>query len=147
MDDAAIISQRPLNVFLRPSNQFRPDILAFLSNQVCVSFGIKLYTSRISSPVHDDNLESTDPNLFFSKSGNETNKQKRRQWKKSCKANPFNVSVRFLIELPEPVSTVSTEAVHRVENGKETVNVIITRHNMRKLLSEDVALLVDFITK
>ena len=66
LDDENIISDRPLNLFLRPSNQFRPDILAFLTEEVCISFGIKIYSSKISSTVHGDNLESTDPNLFFS---------------------------------------------------------------------------------
>jgi hypothetical protein len=147
LDDEIIISERPLNVFLRPSNQFRPDILAFLSKEVCISFGIKIYTSTISSTVHNDNLESTDPDLFFYKSDKSTNKEKRCLWEKSVKEFPFKFCARFLIELPEPVSTVSTENVNVVcDNGKETVIIVITKSNMRKFLSEDVSLLVDFIT-
>ena len=146
LDDEIIISYRPLNAFFRPSNQFRPDILAFLSNEVCLSFGIKIYTSNISSAVHDDNLKSTDPDLFFSKAGQSTNKDKRSLWKKSIKDMPFKFSVRFLIELPEPVGTVSTENFH-VLDGIETVIILITKSNMRKILSEEVSLFVEFITK
>ncbi|OAJ39110.1 hypothetical protein BDEG_22983 [Batrachochytrium dendrobatidis JEL423] len=65
--DGTIISDRPTGVFFRPSNQFRPDILAFLSKQVCVSFGIKLYTSKIPSAVSADNLESTNPDFSLLK--------------------------------------------------------------------------------
>ena len=148
LDDDIIISNRPLNAFFRPSNQFRPDILAFLSNEVCISFGIKIYTSRISSSIHDDNLQSTDPDLFFTKSGKATNTSKHRKWKKSIKEVPFKFSARFLIELPEPVHTVSIENVHDVvDAGKETVIIVITKSNMRKILSQDVASFVDFITK
>ncbi|KAJ1512194.1 hypothetical protein HMI56_004383 [Coelomomyces lativittatus] len=39
LNDEVIISERPLNVFLRPSNQFRPDILAFLSKDVSYQQG------------------------------------------------------------------------------------------------------------
>jgi hypothetical protein len=146
LDDDIIIAERPLNIFLRPSNQFRPDILAFLSNEICLSFGIKIYTSRISSAVHDDNLKSTDPDLFFSKSGKTTNKQKRSLWEKSVKEMPFKFSARFLIEFPEPVNTVSTENIHNVDIGKETVIIVITKDNMRNLLSQDLCSFVDFIT-
>ncbi|OAJ41390.1 hypothetical protein BDEG_25001 [Batrachochytrium dendrobatidis JEL423] len=65
--DGTIISDRPTGVFFRPSSQFRPDILAFLSKQVCVSFGIKLYTSKIPSAVSADNLESTNPDFSLLK--------------------------------------------------------------------------------
>ena len=147
MDDAAIISKRPLNVFLRPSNQFRPDILAFLSNQVCISFGIKFYTSRIPAPLHNDNCESTDPALFFSKAGKPTNFEKYRLWGENLLEKPVTFSARFLIELPEPASTVSTDTIVKAENGRESVIVVITKRNMRQLLSEDVASLVDFITQ
>jgi hypothetical protein len=147
LDDERIISERPLNVFLRPSNQFRPDILAFLSKDVGISFGIKIYTSRIPAALHDDNLKSTDPDLFFSKSGNCTNQEKRYRWEKSVKEIPFKFMARFLIELPEPVKTVSTEIVHDIGNGKETVIIVITKSNMRKILSEDVSMFIDFITK
>lgn len=146
LDDECIITERPLNVFLRPSNHFRPDILAFLSKEVCLSIGIKIYTSRISSTVHNDNLKSTDPDLFFSKSGQATNKEKRSRWKRSLTELPFTFSARFLIELPEPVNTVSTENVQDVKNGKEDVIIFITKSNMRNFLSEDVSLFVDFIT-
>ena len=145
-DDERIISERPLNVFLRPSNQFRPDIVAFLSKEVCISFGIKIFTSRISFSVHDDNLKSTDPDFFFSKANQSTNKEKRLRWEKSVKEIPIRFSARFLFELPEPVNTVSTETVHYCDNGKETVIIVITRSNMRKILSEDVSLFVDFLT-
>lgn len=146
LKDKVIISERPLGVFLRPSNQFRPDILAFLSKEICLSFGIKIYTSRIASTVHDDNLKSTDPDLFFSKSGRSTNKKMEARWKKSVKTIPFKFSARFLIELPEPVHTVSTSNVHEIKNGRENVTIVITNSNMRKFLSEDVSLLVEFIT-
>jgi hypothetical protein len=59
---------------------------------------------------------------------------------------PFQFSARFLIELPEPVNTVSTENIHYVDNGKETVIIVITKSNMREILSEEVSLFVDFIT-
>jgi hypothetical protein len=144
LNDEVIISERPLNVFLRPSNQFRPDILAFLSKDVCISFGIKIYSSRISSTIHFDNLESTDPKLFFIKSGKPTNKEKRCQWERSVKENPIKFSVRFLIELPE--SNVPADNVALVENDQETVIITITKNNMRRLLSEEVACLVEFIT-
>jgi hypothetical protein len=147
MDDEYIISERPQNVFMRPSNQFRPDILAFLAEDVCISFGIKIYTSRISLEVHNDNLESTDPYLFFSKSGQSTNKEKRSLWEKSIKDNPIKFSVRFLLELPEPANTVSIENVHHVCDDQETVIIIITRSNMREMLSKDVCSLIEFVTK
>jgi len=145
LDDENIISDRPLNLFLRPSNQFRPDILAFLTEEVCISFGIKIYSSKISSIVHGDNLESTDPNLFFLKSDNPTNIKKRHQWEKSLKEIPIKFSARFLIELPE--SNVSTKNVVLIENNQETVIITINKNNMRQLLSEEVSCLVDFITK
>ena len=66
-DDIDIISNRPLNVFMRPSNSFRPDILAFLSKDICLTFGIKLYTGEIPLSKHLDNIDSTDPDRFFSK--------------------------------------------------------------------------------
>ena len=91
---------------------------------MCISFGIKIYTSRISLDVHNDNLESTDPYLFFSKSGQSSNKEKRSLWEKSIKDNPIKFSVRFLLEFPEPANTVSIENVHHVCDDQETVIII-----------------------
>ena len=68
-DDETIISERPVGAFMRPYNQFRSDILAFLSKQVRLSFGIKLHSAKIPSSVHTDNFESTDPSLFFFERG------------------------------------------------------------------------------
>jgi hypothetical protein len=147
LEDEDIIAKRPLNAFLRPSNQFRPDILTFLSKEVCVSFGIKIYTSKIPPAVHEDNLASTDPYLFFSKAGSSTNVEKRKQWIKSIKESPLKFSARFLFEFPEPAASVSVEHAHKHENGTESVILVITKSNMRKLLSEDVATLVEFITE
>ena len=146
LDDEIIISERPLNVFLRPSNQFRPDIVAFLSKQVCLSFGIKLYTSRISLAMHTDNFESTSPDLFFSKAGRPTNLEKYSHWQRSLKDSPLKLTVRFLIELPEPVNTAPIEITRICNNANDNVVIVITKSNMRKLLSEDISLLVDFIT-
>lgn len=145
MDDKDIISTRPLNVFLRPSNQFRPDLLAFLSKQVCVSFGIKLYTSEIPVIKHKDNVESTDPDLFFSKSGKPTHSDKHFLWNKSIQDTPITFSARFLIELPEPKGVLTENSL--VQNGKETAIILITKNNMRELLSNEVADLIDFILK
>jgi len=100
-----------------------------------------------TSAVHDDNLESTYPDLIFSKSGKCTNQENRCRWEKSVKEVPFKFMARFLIELPEPVNTALTENVHDIDNGKETVIIVITKSNMRKILSEDVSMFVDFITK
>jgi hypothetical protein len=146
LDDKIIISDRPLNVLLRPSNQFRPDLIAFLSKQVCLSFGIKLYTSKISLAMHTDNFESTNPDLFFSKDGRPTNLEKYSHWQSSLKDLPLKLTVRFLIELPEPVNTASIEITRISNNGNDNVVIVITKSNMRKLLSEDVYMLVDFIT-
>ena len=114
---------------------------------MCISFGIKIYTSRISLDVHNDNLESTDPYLFFSKSGQSTNKEKRSMWEKSIKEIPIKFSARFLIEFPEPAAKVSIENVHHVCDDQETVIITITRSNMRKMLSKDVCSLIEFVTK
>jgi hypothetical protein len=146
LNDKTIISDRPFNVLIRPSNQFRPDILSFLSEEVCLSFGIKIYTSRISAEVHNDNLDSTNPNLFFSKSGQPTNTENQKSWKKSLKKSPLKFTARFLIELPELVQTVSTEPFNEKSNGIETVIIVITKHNMHQIFSEEVTKLVDFIT-
>jgi hypothetical protein len=145
-NDQEIIETRPLDVLIRPSNQFRPDILAFLSKEICVSFGIKLYTSKIDYNVHQDNLESTDPDLFFVKKKRPTHKKNQTLWLKSIRDTPLKLIARFLIELPEPVHTVPTENIHENVNGKENIIILVTRHNMRKLLSEKVALLVEYIT-
>ena len=146
MDDEIIISERPLNVWLRPSNQFRPDILAFLSKQVCLSFGIKLCTAKISPAMHTDSFESTNPDLFFSKAGLPTNLEKYSNWQSSLKDLPLKLSVRFVIELPEPENTASTEITRICNDDNDNVVIVITKGNMRKLLSEDVSLLVDYIT-
>jgi intergrase/recombinase len=104
-----------------------------------------MYTSKISLQVHDDNYESTDPNLFFLKSGECTNQEKRLLWEKSIKNNPISFSARFLIELPEPVDKV-IENDRQADNGREAVVILITMSNMRKLLSENVSLLVEWVT-
>jgi hypothetical protein len=96
--------------------------------------------------VHDANLASTDPDLFLSKSGQSTNKEKGSRQKVSVKELPFKFSARFLIELREPVNKVSTEKAHDVDNGKETVIIVITKSNMRKMLSEVICFLGAFIT-
>lgn len=144
--DEDIISKRPQNVFLRPSNQFRPDILAFLSESVCFSSGIKLYTSSISTVVHEDNLESTDPSLFFSKQKRSTNQEKYFKWQESIRTKPFVLSVRVLFELPTPVQNVSTKSVHVKTEQHEHVIIMITKQNMDFIFSKEVVALVNFIT-
>jgi hypothetical protein len=139
--------KRPWNAFLRPCNPFRSDILTFLSKEVCVSFGIKIDTLKIPSAVHEDNHASTDPYLFFSKSGDSTQTEKQKKWIKIIKESPLKFSARFLVEFPEPAASLSVEHVQKHENETETVIIVITKNNMRKLLSEDVAILVEFITK
>lgn len=144
--DEDIISKRPQNVFLRPSNQFRPDILAFLSESVCFSSGIKLYTSNISTAVHEDNLESTDPSLFFSKQKRPTNQEKYLKWQESIRIKPFILSVRVLFELPNPVQNVSTESVHVKTEQQEHVIIMISKQNMDLIFCKEVVTLVNFIT-
>jgi hypothetical protein len=144
--DEDIISKRPQNVFLRPSNQFRPDILAFLSESVCFSSGIKLYTSNISTAVHEDNLESTDPSLFFSKQKRPTNQGKYLKWQESIRIKPFILSVRVLFELPNPVQNVSTESVHVKTEQQEHVIIMISKQNMDLIFCKEVVTLVNFIT-
>ena len=145
-EDEDIISKRPQNVFLRPSNQFRPDILAFLSESVCFSSGIKLYPSRIPSAVHEDNLNSTDPSLFFSKQKEPTNQGKYLDWQESIRRKPFALSVRLLFELPNPVQNVSTESVHVKAEHHEHVIIMISKQNMDLIFSKEVVTLVNFIT-
>jgi len=48
-----------------------------------------------------------------------------------------------LIELPE---TVSTKNVYKSSNGKEQIIIVVSKSNMRKLLSEEVSRLVEVIT-
>jgi hypothetical protein len=144
--DEDIISKRPQNVFLRPSNQFRPDILAFLSESVCFSSGIKLYTSNISTAVHEDNLESTDPSLFFSKQKRPTNQGNYLKWQESIRIKPFTLSVRVLFELPNPVQNVSTESVHVKTEQQEHVIIMISKQNMDLIFCKEVVTLVNFIT-
>ncbi|KAK5672307.1 hypothetical protein QVD99_001411 [Batrachochytrium dendrobatidis] len=144
--DGTIISDRPTGVFFRPSNQFRPDILAFLSKQVCVSFGIKLYTSKIPSAVSADNLESTNPDFFFIKADRPTNNEAYLKWQQSISDTPLKFSIRFLIELPEPLSAVSTENTYNSVEGNQNVVVVVSKSNMRNILSEQVASFVEFIT-
>ncbi|KAJ8322535.1 hypothetical protein O5D80_000032 [Batrachochytrium dendrobatidis] len=144
--DGTIISDRPTGVFFRPSSQFRPDILAFLSKQVCVSFGIKLYTSKIPSAVSADNLESTNPDFFFIKADRPTNNEAYLKWQQSISDTPLKFSIRFLIELPEPLSAVSTENTYNSVEGNQNVVVVVSKSNMRNILSEQVASFVEFIT-
>ncbi|EGF76606.1 hypothetical protein BATDEDRAFT_28465 [Batrachochytrium dendrobatidis JAM81] len=144
--DGTIISDRPTGVFFRPSNQFRPDILAFLSKQVCVSFGIKLYTSKIPSAVSADNLESTNPDFFFIKADRPTNNETYLKWQQSISDTPLKFSIRFLIELPEPLSAVSTENTYNSVEGNQNIVVVVSKSNMRNILSEQIASFVEFIT-
>ncbi|XJO78268.1 hypothetical protein BDV3_002738 [Batrachochytrium dendrobatidis] len=144
--DGTIISDRPTGVFFRPSSQFRPDILAFLSKQVCVSFGIKLYTSKIPSAVSADNLESTNPDFFFIKADRPTNNEAYLKWQQSISDTPLKFSIRFLIELPEPLSAVSTENTYNSVEGNQNIVVVVSKSNMRNILSEQVASFVEFIT-
>ena len=146
MDDETIIQKRPVNVFVRPSNMFRPDIIAFLSEKVCLSFGIKLYTSRIPEKVHNDNLESTDPKLFFSKAGKITNTANHSKWQASLRDKPLALSIRFLIEMPGPVNSISMENVIEKSDVDESITVTVSSHNMRILLGEEVCKLIEFIT-
>jgi hypothetical protein len=141
-DDDAIISARATNCFFRPSNHFRPDILAFLSKDVSLSFGIKLYTSEVDFKTHNDNFKSTDPKLFFLKEDRPTNTKNRSKWEESLKRQPIKLAVRILIELPETVKTVDTKIIQNSEN----VVIVVTTQNMEKILSEDVCRLIRFIT-
>jgi hypothetical protein len=144
--DEEIIANRPTNTFFRPTNQFRPDIVAFLGIYTCLSFGIKIYTSKISKPIHDDNLASTDPALYFQKNGRPTNMEKRKQWKASTKAAPILHSIRFLIELPCLAEKVKFDDVNEDVNGKKTVIIMISKSNMHKLFSPEACNLIEFIT-
>lgn len=146
VEDEEIVSQRPQNLFFRPSNDFRPDILAFLSESVCFSSGIKLYTSRIAKTVHEDNLKSTDPTLFFLKNNRPTNQKKYEKWQKSLIEKPFLLSVRFLFEFPNPFTNVSTKNVHDKTEQHENVIVTVTKENMGFIFSQEVMNLVNFIT-
>ena len=143
VDDETFLSDRPLNVFFRPSNQCRPDILAFPSSNVCLSFGIKLYTNNIPSTVHDDNMESTDPQLFFMKNRKPTNTSKRQQWLTSLSAIPLKSSIRFLFEFPQPVNYDDMKEV--TIDGSNMI-ILISQQNMHKILSPGVCLLIQFIT-
>ena len=135
----------PLNSFIRPSKQFRPDILSFLTSKICLSIGIKLYTGEIPLKVHLENLASTDPDEFFFKNGKSTNSSKRNLWKKRLRDNPLDVSIRFVIDLPGicggncPKNTVLT-------HKRKDVIVFVNNKNMRNLLSEEVSRLVEYIT-
>ncbi|KAJ8330828.1 hypothetical protein O5D80_000854 [Batrachochytrium dendrobatidis] len=118
--DGTIISDRPTGVFFRPSSQFRPDILAFLSKQVCV--------------------------FFFIKADRPTNNEAYLKWQQSISDTPLKFSIRFLIELPEPLSAVSTENTYNSVEGNQNVVVVVSKSNMRNILSEQVASFVEFIT-
>jgi hypothetical protein len=144
-DDDSIISKRPEGVFLRPSTMFPLDILAFLSNNSCLSVGIKLYSSNIALLVHEDNLASTDPCLFFSKKGRPTDEKKQRTWQDSLSKNPVSLSVRFLLEFPGPAGTVQFKNVHEKANGIETVIIMVTKSNMRDLFSSSVCDLLSLL--
>ncbi|KAJ3268526.1 hypothetical protein HDV01_002673 [Terramyces sp. JEL0728] len=144
--DEEIISTRPMHVLMRPSSLFRPDIIGFPRADICLSFGIKLFTSPIQADRHYDNCESSDPTKFFIKNGRKTEAKKHLNWQAALKQEQLNYAIRFLIELPKTVNTVSTEStIYDNENTKNIV-VYITKDNMRKLLSEKVVSLIDFIT-
>ena len=145
--DAQIIRKRPLNVYLRPSTLFIPDVLAFLSPDTLLSVGIKLYTSNISLDVHQDNLKSTDPALFFQKNGRNTILPVALYGKKSLKLKPIRLSVRFLIELPGISGSTCFRNIHKTNDNTETIVILITNENMEQLFSEDVCRLIRFITQ
>jgi hypothetical protein len=86
--DEYIISERPTNVFIRPSKQFGPEILVFLSKTICLSFGLHLNSSPKS-------MESTDPNHFFLKNGQPTNIKKQKKWQESISLEPLTHSILF----------------------------------------------------
>lgn len=142
LNDEQIIDERPLNTFFRPSNQFGPDIIAFLAADTILSFGIKLYTSKIPASVHNANLKSTDPSAFFTNDG-----IKRRKWLTSLCDAPIRLAVRILIELPSPVSTIQFQHVDtETKDGVRNIIITISNTNMKYLLSPEVCALVDFIT-
>jgi hypothetical protein len=146
VDDTSIVSQRPLDVFLRPSNLFRPDILAFLSEDSLLAVGIKFYTFPISFAVHHDNLESTDPDLFFQKNGRVTDTERHRLWRASISASPIRLSVRVLIELPGSVGSVDDKVVHEKGDDFDKIIVTISGKNMGRVFDQEVCDLVNCVT-
>ncbi|KAJ3129948.1 hypothetical protein HK098_007214 [Nowakowskiella sp. JEL0407] len=144
MADERIIAERPQHSFIRPTNQFRPDIIAFLSPNTLLSCGIKLYTSNIKEAVHKENLKSTDPRLFFEKKDRATNQEKRRLWVDSFSSSPISLSVRFLFEFPGINPAIDFNNGRYVEDGMESVVILITAENMDVLFSDDVCRVVRF---
>jgi hypothetical protein len=65
-DDDSLISKRPEGVFLRPSNMFWPDILAF-RQEILVSPLESSYIRQKFLCQYEDKVASTDPTLFVSK--------------------------------------------------------------------------------
>jgi hypothetical protein len=148
LDDLEIISQRPLNLFFRPSNLFGPDIIAFLSDDTLLSIGIKLYTSNIPKDVHDCNLKSTDPSHVFAMGAETRICHKRKNWVKQRHANPIRLAIRFLIELPYPVSEVHTDPIDEINvNGVRNIIIVITKANMKHIFCSEVCNLINCITE
>jgi hypothetical protein len=139
VDDATIISERPREVFLRPSNSFRPDILAFLGSETMLSVRIKLYASNTGRAVPDDNLASNNPALHFVKGNNPANEKNRELWVKSFESNPINKSIRILIELPEPVDC------EILSDSTDSIVISVTKANMHQLFSSEACQLINCI--